>query len=205
MIVRGNTEFWNCTCHRARDHAVYGMQIHEQFKEVKEDKFHSIYEHDIGVITVIEEFRGLYETAKDYTESSKYWHYSLADFSLTCFGWGHRKSTGIVQQQLRDASIVRDSPENCVRDHGKRVKNMPGVFCAKYYDNNNQFTSGPCPLDEGGPLLGIYDHSQYILIGVIVNAQSCQGGTSLFTNITYYQNWIADYVQGDTNPDSWYR
>ncbi|KAF2890479.1 hypothetical protein ILUMI_15694, partial [Ignelater luminosus] len=69
VLIRGNTEMWNCACGRSRDHNVVGFARHPKFKVLTSPFGITLFDNDIGIITVQEEFQGIYEEIHNYKNS----------------------------------------------------------------------------------------------------------------------------------------
>ncbi|KAF2904097.1 hypothetical protein ILUMI_02082 [Ignelater luminosus] len=117
VTVRGNTETWKCNCHRTRDHSVSKYFRHKNYKKRKVSGM-TIPENDIGIINVIEEFVGIFETIFPYQSGSDYWQ-NTPEYYATAIGWGPRLPSNRTESEIlisSDLFILRN--KNC-RDEYK--------------------------------------------------------------------------------------
>ncbi|KAF2900332.1 hypothetical protein ILUMI_05855 [Ignelater luminosus] len=206
IIVRANTEFWDCSCGRARDHTLAGYVIHERYEVyiIREIDGMILRENDVGIISVIERFEGVFEQPLSYKLSHLYW--KSRQYETRSLGWSNltRGQKMKISKQLKVGTTVWFTWERCNQIYGDLLKKhrLDKIFCSS---KPRDYDVGPCKHDVGGPILGVVDLQFKYLIGMESSSHFCwEKRPVLFTNITYYVQWIDAKVEGDPDPSNWF-
>ncbi|XP_037919468.1 trypsin-1-like isoform X1 [Hermetia illucens] len=96
-------------------------------------------------------------------------------------GWGTDAFQGAASNILLTANVTLFSPKDCRRRYGDML--LSGMMCAGDWSGSHDACQG----DSGGPL--VY---QRTLIGIVSWGNKCGSPDwpGIYTNVTYYQNWI---------------
>ncbi|KAF2904096.1 hypothetical protein ILUMI_02081 [Ignelater luminosus] len=191
MIVRGNTETWNCSCGRKRDHTIQGFVMHENFKESASPFSPTVYTNDIGIISVIDEFNGLYEVPSSYRMGTMFW--TSQKLESVVVGWGYESKTAKgISDRLHYGTVKLYDRQEC--ESRFRGVLPPHVYCIMLHQTPNV-----CTYESGGLHTGFIN--QYnILIGLISSGIRCDSVLpTLITNISEFTNWVKGRMKENDN------
>ncbi|XP_050743438.1 CLIP domain-containing serine protease B15 [Drosophila biarmipes] len=110
---------------------------------------------------------------------------TISQFELN--GWG-RTGNGRYSGYLQSTTL---NVTNC--------DEYPGVDDSQICAGSD--TSDSCSGDGGGPLsakLSYEETARIFLIGIVsFGLQSCHGSSSVYTNVTYYLDWVKDTIHNN--------
>jgi len=113
---------------------------------------------------------------------------NITQFNIT--GWGKTDVGSIPSRILQTATQYKLDHRLCKRKFGQQVDKTQ--ICA------GSSTSDSCDADSGGPMSAVIDYQgtlRHTQFGIISYGSAHCRGIGVFTNVSYYMDWISRVIQ----------